>query len=47
VEIIKRSAADPAESDAVDDVAAEGDTAPENMTEGSEAEMTGVQDDNN
>ncbi len=47
VEIIKRSVAEPAESDAVDDVAADDEAAPENTTETSEAEKIGVQDDNN
>ena len=47
VEIIKRSAAESAESDAVDDVAAEDAAEPENTTETSEAEKIGVQDDNN
>jgi small subunit ribosomal protein S2 len=47
VEIIKRSAVEPTESDAVDAVAAEKEAAPEHTEETSEAEKTGVQDDNN
>ena len=47
VEIIKRSAAEPVVSDAADDAAAPEETAPENTEETSEAEKTGVQDDNN
>ena len=47
VEIIKRSAVEPAASDAVDAVVAEKEAAPENTEETSEAEKTGAQDDNN
>jgi small subunit ribosomal protein S2 len=47
VEIIKRSAVEPKGTDAVDAPAAEKEAAPENTEETSEAEKTGVQDDNN
>ena len=47
VEIIKRSVTEPDGSDAVDDAAADEQAAPESTTETSEAENTGVQDDNN
>jgi small subunit ribosomal protein S2 len=47
VEIIKRSAAEFPGSAAEDDVAADEAAATENTTETSEAEKTGVQDDNN
>jgi small subunit ribosomal protein S2 len=47
VEIIKRSAVESTGPDAVDAVAAEQEAAPENTEETSEAEKTGVQDDNN
>jgi small subunit ribosomal protein S2 len=47
VEIIKRSVAEAPGSDPVDEAAAEVAAAPENAEETSEAEKTGVQDDNN
>ena len=47
VEIIKRSAVEPAASDAVDAVVAEKEATPENTEETSEAEKIGAQDDNN
>ncbi len=47
VEIIKRSAVEPTGTDAVEAPAAEKEAAPENTEETSEAEKTGVQDDNN
>jgi small subunit ribosomal protein S2 len=47
VEIIKRSVAGAPGSDPVDEAAAEVAAAPENAEETSEAEKTGVQDDNN
>jgi small subunit ribosomal protein S2 len=47
VEIIKRSAAQPADTAAVDAAAAEPEATAENPSEISEAEKTGAQDDNN
>ena len=47
VEIIKRSAAETTKPDAVDTAAPEKEAAPDNTEETSEAEKTGVQDDNN
>ena len=47
VEIIKRSVTESDGSDAVEDAAADEQAAPESTTETSEAENTGVQDDNN
>ncbi len=47
VEIIKRSVTVPAGSAAVDDLAAENDAVPLDTEETSEAEKTGVEDDNN
>jgi small subunit ribosomal protein S2 len=47
VEIIKRSAVEPTEPDAAAAAAPENEAAPENTEETSEAEKTGVQDDNN